>query len=198
MSKWCGINLEILEPFFRSLKNLSLKKLPEKSGQWRTLHICQFLLGVSASNQSKKSIGTGFLGDIVPWPSWIALPFQILSVSIRSKTMILGVIQLCNFRILIQGSDRFLYLAPFIMQFLRFVSMITIWFLSMIQQVSWIARKQLPRFAKRSNPSSLVVIHDFEVQAYRLAAKAFPNSYRFFAFNPDTAILWEKREKSRR
>jgi predicted O-methyltransferase YrrM len=37
---------------------------------------------------------------------------------------------------------------------------------------------------------AVVVIHDFEIQAYREAAKAFESRFVFKAFNPQTGIVW--------
>jgi predicted O-methyltransferase YrrM len=39
----------------------------------------------------------------------------------------------------------------------------------------------------------IVVIHDFEQQAYRAAAAAFPYVKRFTAFNPEVGLVWSKR-----
>ena len=40
-------------------------------------------------------------------------------------------------------------------------------------------------------PASLVVIHDFEVESYIEAARAFRHRYAFKAFNPETGVLWQ-------
>jgi hypothetical protein len=44
--------------------------------------------------------------------------------------------------------------------------------------------------AIRDTGSGLVVIHDFEIDLYRKAAKGFANRIEFAAFNPCTGIVW--------
>jgi hypothetical protein len=44
----------------------------------------------------------------------------------------------------------------------------------------------------RRKPSAVVIIHDFEVAGYRRAAKAFRNTYRVTALNPNVGILWNE------
>lgn len=44
--------------------------------------------------------------------------------------------------------------------------------------------------ATRQPKRALVVIHDFEIQAYRDAAKAFESRFIFKSFNPQTGIVW--------
>jgi predicted O-methyltransferase YrrM len=44
--------------------------------------------------------------------------------------------------------------------------------------------------ATRRPNRAVVVIHDFEIQAYRDAAKAFECRFIFKAFNPQTGIVW--------
>jgi len=39
--------------------------------------------------------------------------------------------------------------------------------------------------------SSLVVVHDFEVELYRKAARAFPQRFEFRALNPSTGLAWK-------
>jgi hypothetical protein len=38
--------------------------------------------------------------------------------------------------------------------------------------------------------STIVLIHDYEVDSYRNASKAFSNRFVFEAFNPNTGLLW--------
>lgn len=45
--------------------------------------------------------------------------------------------------------------------------------------------------AERHAPSNIVVIHDFEMQSYRLAAEAIPRRFAFTAFNPHTGVAWD-------
>jgi hypothetical protein len=46
------------------------------------------------------------------------------------------------------------------------------------------------QLAGRSTGKSLVVIHDFEIDLYRRAAKGFVNRVDYSAFNPGTGVLW--------
>jgi len=42
----------------------------------------------------------------------------------------------------------------------------------------------------RCDGSTLVVIHDYEINAYRRAAREFPNRFEFPTFNPMTGVMW--------
>jgi predicted O-methyltransferase YrrM len=44
--------------------------------------------------------------------------------------------------------------------------------------------------AARSDGTGLVVVHDFEIDLYRWAAKGFANRIEYSEFNPGTGILW--------
>jgi hypothetical protein len=46
--------------------------------------------------------------------------------------------------------------------------------------------------ARRRCRSSIVVMHDYEVQEYREAALFFAHSYRFGALNPNTGVAWNQ------
>lgn len=46
---------------------------------------------------------------------------------------------------------------------------------------------------RRSEIRGLVVIHDFEQQAYQVAASSFAYRKRFKAFNPETGLVWNHR-----
>lgn len=44
--------------------------------------------------------------------------------------------------------------------------------------------------SNRQPKRAVVVIHDFEIQAYRDAARAFESRFVFKSFNPQTGIVW--------
>jgi hypothetical protein len=46
------------------------------------------------------------------------------------------------------------------------------------------------KLADRHNGTCLVVIHDFEIDLYKQAAKGFSNRVDYSAFNPCTGVLW--------
>jgi len=46
------------------------------------------------------------------------------------------------------------------------------------------------QLANQSTGTGLVVIHDFEIDLYRRAAKGFLNRIEYSAFNPCTGVLW--------
>jgi predicted O-methyltransferase YrrM len=52
--------------------------------------------------------------------------------------------------------------------------------------------------ARRCPHSTVVVIHDWEIAAYRAAAKALPQRFGFNAFNPNTGIAWRTAALHRR
>jgi len=45
--------------------------------------------------------------------------------------------------------------------------------------------------ARRKPPDSLIVIHDFEVQSYSDAGRAFRHRYAIKCFNPETGVIWQ-------
>ncbi|HEX7295692.1 MAG TPA: hypothetical protein VF251_08080 [Pyrinomonadaceae bacterium] len=45
--------------------------------------------------------------------------------------------------------------------------------------------------SQRRPATSLVVVHDFEIDSYIRAASGFRHRYAFKAFNPETGVLWE-------
>jgi hypothetical protein len=45
--------------------------------------------------------------------------------------------------------------------------------------------------SRRYCVSNLVLIHDYEMRAYREAARSFEDSFTFTALNPNTGVLWE-------
>jgi hypothetical protein len=48
----------------------------------------------------------------------------------------------------------------------------------------------IQELADRSTVTGLVVIHDFEIDSYKRAAKGFLNRVDYSAFNPCTGVLW--------
>jgi hypothetical protein len=44
--------------------------------------------------------------------------------------------------------------------------------------------------AGNCHPSNCTVIHDYEVEDYRRAARAFRHRFAFTAFNPQTGVVW--------
>jgi predicted O-methyltransferase YrrM len=45
--------------------------------------------------------------------------------------------------------------------------------------------------ARYRSPSNVVVIHDFEIHAYRHAARRIPHLFAFTALNPQTGVGWD-------
>lgn len=41
-------------------------------------------------------------------------------------------------------------------------------------------------------PANVVVIHDYEIEAYRDASNPFRNRFRFTALNPNTGVVWNE------
>jgi hypothetical protein len=52
----------------------------------------------------------------------------------------------------------------------------------------------IKKLAQRQDFRALVAVHDFEISAYRIAAKPFRNCVECAAYNPCTGILWQTAE----
>jgi hypothetical protein len=50
--------------------------------------------------------------------------------------------------------------------------------------------KTISRICKKDLNNAIILIHDFEIAAYRKAAKSLKHYYTFSSFNPCTGVLW--------
>jgi predicted O-methyltransferase YrrM len=49
----------------------------------------------------------------------------------------------------------------------------------------------IQQVVRHRGPRNVIVIHDFEVEAYQRAAAEMPKRFTMTAFNPNTGVLWE-------
>lgn len=55
--------------------------------------------------------------------------------------------------------------------------------------------KTIKYISEKKIEKSIVVIHDFEIRHYRIAARNIRNYFTFYSFTPCTGVLWNKRLK---